>query len=309
MGVRGFLHNFLQGNSLQETVWLNFFTKEDMKEIKMFPKCFGEAPWERMPQGEDCVVAKALKDSYIGRLVPISRFVLLTDNGIHYSEGIIHSGYLKGVVDPSVAVDFSAAKTKVLWVDPGKRPWRQLPALVSFLGSGKKGVFDCLQLRLGIPRARKYLAEFGIWSGGLKVRVTAGEQYVSGLDDFVESEMQLDSSVLGNIWFNQLKQEMNELEQLSKITYGATIGFFKAQKAEGKEQAEHASSLFWQLCERKFQELINACEDRSGGDVKKLRPVFAKFVDKAYNFYCPKDTARQLDAWAENRPNLAKYLA
>ncbi len=309
IGFKGFLHSFLQGNFLQETLWLNFLTEENIKELKMFLKGFGKAPWLKMPQGEDCPVAQSLKNSYIGRLIPISRFVFLADNGFHYSEGIIHPGYSEGAVDASVAVDFSAAKAKVIWVDPERRPWRQLPALLSFLGSEKKGSFDCLQLRLGIPRAKKILAEFGIWSGGLRVSSNAGEQYVSGSDDFVESSFYLKTKSLGDIWFANLKQEMNELDNLSKIVYGVTMSFYKAQKSDGKDQAKQASNFFWQLCERKFQELINACDDKTGANAKKLHSTFVKFVDKAYNTYCPKDTARQLDAWAANRPNLAKYSA
>lgn len=311
LGFLGFLHSFLQGASLQETIWFNFVTKEDLSELKVFPNALGIAPWEKMPQGEDCHAAKSLKDSYMGRLLSISRFILLTEGGIHYSEGIAHQGYAGGVVDASVAVDFSTAKPKVLWADPEKRPWRQLTALLSFLGSVKKGAFDCLHLRLGVPRAKNTKAEFGLWSGGLRVSSNAGEQYVSGPNDFVESELRLNSASLGDIWFNKLKQEMDGLDTLSKIVYGATIGFFKAQKAEveGKKQAAQASNLFWQLCERKFQEIVNVCSENSSEDTEKLRHVFAKLVNKAYNTYCPKDTARQLDAWAANRPNLAKYLA
>ncbi|MFH1562004.1 MAG: type I-E CRISPR-associated protein Cse1/CasA [Nitrospirota bacterium] len=306
IGFLGFLHSFLQGASLQETIWLNFVTEENLCELKVFPNSLGIAPWEEMPQGENCPVAKLLKDSYMGRLLPISRFILLAEGGIHYSEGIAHLGYADGVVDASVAVDFSAAKPKVLWVDPEKRPWRQLPSLLSFLGSEKKGAFDCLHLRLAIPRAKQSCREFGLWSGGLRVSSNAGEQYVSGSDDFVESELRLSSASLGDIWFAKLKHEMNDLDGLSKIVYGTTMSFFKSQKAEGKDQAAQASNLFWQLCERRFQELVNACDDASGEHVKKLRRVvFAGFVDKAYNTYCPKDTARQLDAWAANRPNLA----
>lgn len=308
MGFCGFLHSFLQGTYLQETLWLNFLTKENMEELKIFPEGFGSPPWEKMPQGEDCPLAKSLKHSYMGRLIPVSRFVLLAEDGIHYSEGIAHQGYADGIVDASVAVNFSTSKPKVLWADPEKRPWRQLPALLSFFGSEKKGMFDCLQLRLGIPRAKKILAEFGLWSGGLRVSGNAGEQYVSGTDDFVESEIQLSTALLGDIWFANLKHEMDDLDGLSKIVYGATIGFFKVQKSEGKNQAAQASNLFWQLCERKFQELVDACGG-SKEDVKKLRVVFAGFVNKAYNTYCAKDTARQLDAWAANCPNLVKYLA
>ncbi|WP_295103003.1 type I-E CRISPR-associated protein Cse1/CasA [uncultured Candidatus Kuenenia sp.] len=309
IGFFGFLHSFLQGTYLQETLWLNYLTKENMEELKIFPEGFGIPPWEKMPQGEDCPLAKSLKNSYMGRLIPISRFVLLAEEGIHYSEGIAHQGYAGGVVDASVAVDFSTSKPKVLWADPEKRPWRQLPALLSFLGSEKKGVFDCLQLLLGIPRAKKFLIEFGLWSGGLRVSNNAGEQYVSGTNDFVESEIQLSTASLGDAWFGKLKHEMDDLDGLSKTVYGATIGFFKTQKSEGKNQAAQASNLFWQLCERKFQTLVDACADDSGKEVKKLRVVFAGFVNKAYNTYCAKDTARQLDAWAANCPNLVKYLA
>ncbi len=310
VGPSGFLHSFLQGTSLQETLWLNFLAKEDMdNHLKFLPEGFGFAPWERMPDGEDCPAAKSLKNSYLGRLIPISRFVLLADDGLHCSEGIAHPGYAEGMADVSVAVDVSGKKPKALWTDPEKRPWRQLPSLLSFLESEKGSGFNCWQLWIGIPRAREYsLPQLGIWSGGLKVNGNSGKQYVSGSDDFVESEIELDLSFLGDIWFNNLKKEMGELEQLSKIVYSATIAYFKAQKADGKAHAGQAANLFWQLCERKFQKLIVVCEDKNGEEPKKLRRVFAGFVNKAYNTYCPNDTARQLDAWAVNRPNLARYL-
>lgn len=309
IGYMGFLHSFLLGASLLETLWLNVLTWDNLKDMKVFSAGLGNAPWEDMPAGEICPAAKALKESYLGRLIPISRFILLHEKGLHYSEGIAHPGYAEGVVDPSVAVDFSGSKAKVIWTDPSRRPWRQLTALLSFMGSEQKGAFDCLQLRMGVSRAKKYLSGFGIWSGGLRVSSNAGEQYVSGLDDFVESEIRLNSLSLGDIWFANLKHEMGELENIAKIAYSATISFFKTQKADGKEQAKQASTLFWQLCERKFQQLVNACADDSGEESKKLRRVFAGFVDTAYNTYCPKDTARQIDSWAANRPNLAHYLA
>lgn len=311
IGFLGLLHSFLQGGYLEETLWLNLLTEENMSTMRNFSEGFGVSPWEKMPQGEDCPVAKSLRNSYMGRLIPMSRFVLLTNHGLHYSEGIAHPGYADGVVDASVAVDYSAKKTKVLWVDPERRPWRYLTALLAFLGGEGMGAFDCLHLRLGIPRAKRTISEFGLWSGGLRVSNNAGEQYLKGSNDFVESELSFSASSLEGIWFSALKREMGNLENLSKIVYSATLSYFKEQKAEveGKKQAAQSSNLFWQLCERKFQCLVNACDDNSGEDAKKLRYVFAGVANKAYNAYCPKDTARQLDAWAANRPNLAKYLS
>src|SRR5690606_11842483 len=147
----------------------------------------GAAPWEQMPAGESCVLAEALKSSITGRLIPLSRFCLLAENGLHYSEGIVHLGYKEGVIDPSISVDFSAKDPKAIWTDPEKRPWRLLTALLSFFSQTDNKGFDCYQLRLNMRRAIQRIPVIGIWSGGLRVSNNAGEQYVSGSDDFVES--------------------------------------------------------------------------------------------------------------------------
>ena len=104
---------------------------------------------------------------------------------------------------------------------------------------------------------------------------------------------------------------MNALEDLSNIIDKAIKGYYRKLKADRKttsKLATLATNLFWQLCEQKFQDLLDACDDNTGIATKKLRQVFAGFVNKAYNAYCPRDTARQLDAWAANRPFINKYL-
>ncbi len=306
IGFLGFLHNFLQGESVLTTLWLNSFTKQQIIDLVIYTQGIGEAPWERMPAGESCAVANALKSSLMGRLLPLSRFCLLAENGLHYSEGIIHPGYKEGVVDPSVSVDFSGKDPKAIWVDPEKRPWRLLTALLMFISQSSSQGFDCYQLRLNMGRAVRQMPVIDIWSGGLRVSSNAGEQYVSGSDDFVESIIQLNSSVLGATWFANLQLEMDELDKLSKIVYGATFNYFKSQNMETKERAAQASNLFWQFCEREFKNLLDACSHLE--QAQALRPVFARFVYKTYDIYCVSSTARQLDAWAKNRPNLAKYL-
>jgi CRISPR system Cascade subunit CasA len=290
---------------LLETLWLNLFTQEQIQNLP-YANGLGIAPWEAMPKGEQCEIAKGLQNSLMGRLLPLSRFCLLNDKGLHYSEGITHLDYKVGMIDPSVAINLATKPPKVLWVDTERRPWRFLTALLSFMGANSGG-FECSYVRQGLLRARKVVPQFGLWSGGLRVSCNAGEQYVSGSDDFVESVTFMDSDYLGEFWYHALKLEMTELDQLAKIVYGATLGFFKNQKVDGKNQAAAASNLFWQLSERKFQDLVNACgegEDKT----KPLRITFSQFASTAYNAYCPNDTARQLNAWAENLPNLGRYL-
>jgi len=300
------MHSFLIGQSVAETLWLNLLTLEQLQQLRMYSGGLGTAPWEATPEGEACATAKSLQASLMGRLLPLSRFCLLAEAGLHYSEGIAHPGYKEGMVDPSVSVDFSGKDPKAIWVDPEKRPWRFLTALLSFLAQTGSQGFDCHQLKFGLPRARPMVETLGIWSGGLRVSSNAGEQFVSGYDDFVESVVMLPSQIFGEFWFANLQLEMTELEQLSKIVYSATLNYFKSQKMEDKAQAALAGNLFWQLCERRFQELVNVCDDPD--QAKALRKNFAGFAWQAYDRFCAKDTARQLDAWAKNRLNLGKYL-
>ena len=92
IGFMGFLHNFLVGQSLLESLWLNVLSTEQLSQIRVYSSGLGTAPWELMPEGEACETAKNLQASLMGRLLPLSRFCLLTDTGLHYSEGIAHQG-------------------------------------------------------------------------------------------------------------------------------------------------------------------------------------------------------------------------
>lgn len=313
MGHMGLLHSFLQGSQLTETLWLNLLTHENIAQSQQFVEGgVGVAPWESMPSGEDCAVARALRQSLQGRLVPMCRFCLLTDEGLHYSEGIAHPGYKDGVSDPSVAVNRDAKEHKALWANPEKRPWRELSSLLSFIEESSGKGFQSLQMRVGFERACARVARLGIWSGGLQVSSNAGEQYLSGSNDSVESLLWLETDILGELWFITLKAEMQGLDTLSKSLYGCVMNFFKAQKVDGSNQAKQATHLFWQLCERDAQTLVDHCAAENQDDQKvrqQLRRQFAGYVHQLYDQFCPKSTARQLEYWAEFRPNTSKYLA
>ncbi|MBD2858155.1 type I-E CRISPR-associated protein Cse1/CasA [Spongiibacter sp. KMU-158] len=306
----GLLHNFLLGADLQQSLWLNLLTERQLEQMNIYPEGVGQAPWEEMPKGEDCEQARRLKNSLMGRLLPLCRFCLLVDDGLHYSEGIAHPGYKEGVVDPSMAINNSGKEPKALWVDPEKRPWRELTALLGFFDQSDAQGFQSWQLRSGLDRARDAVNTFAIWSGGLRVSSNAGEQYASGSDDFVESEIWLHSDELGRSWFSQLKQETDALDGLAKNLYGRVLGFFKEQTVDGSKIAPQATHLFWQLCERDFQDLVDHCDQANEAAIyrQKLRQSFSGYVNQAYDKFCPRETARQLDAWAKCRPNNSKYL-
>lgn len=306
----GLLHSFLLGGQLQETIWLNLFTKQHIERMNIYPEGVGVAPWEVMPDGESCQQTEQLKQSLMGRLIPVCRFCLLSEEGLHYSEGVAHLGYKEGVVDPSMAINYSGKEPKALWVDPEKRPWRELTALLGFFCQNEVQGFQSWQLTHCLDRARDSAEVFAVWSGGLRVSSNAGEQYASGSDDYVESQVWLHSEILGDLWFSQLKIEMDALDAMAKNLYGRVMAFFKEQTVDGGRLAPQATQLFWQMCERDFQKLVNHCaqDEVSAEQRYRLRKRFADYVHQAYDSFCPRETARQLDAWAKCRPNNSKYL-
>lgn len=306
----GLLHSFVMAKNIRDSVWLNLFSEQEIAKTGIFTLGVGVAPWENMPTGEACPVAVNLKQSYLGRLIPFCRFCLLTAGGMHYSEGLAHAGYKEGIQDFSVAINSAGKEPKALWSDPDKRPWRELTSLLGFLEQTGSQGFQSWQIRFGLEKATELQATFSIWSGGLRVSSNAGEQYVSGTDDAVESQIWLNSELLGQNWFAQLKQEMTELNLLAKALYGRVLGYFKELTTEGKNIAVQATNMFWQLCERDFQHLVNNCEysEETNKNRRQLRRKFAVYQHQAYDHFCHNETARQIDAWAKNRPNNYQYI-
>ncbi len=312
----GYLHTYLTGVFLRDTIHLNLLTANDISDVKLWTEGLGHAPWEKMPTGEDCDTAKKLKSSYMGCLIAMSRFVLFNGDGIYYVEGLQYPSHKDGWFEPSISLNLQGKSRKAVWLDVEKRPWRELTSLLAFLQATNQCGFECPQIRLGFQRIKLRSEPIGVWSGGLKVRVTCGDQSVRQDDDFIESHLLLPAPRLitgdDSVWFNSLSLEITSMDNLA-IRLGLSVYDCNARQVTGRErdkradaQKKQSQNLFWQLCESKFQDLVTHANQPE--EVSRLRNFFASFVYKAYDTYCPKDTARQIDAWAKSRPNLSQYL-
>jgi len=169
-------------------------------------------------------------------------------------------------------------------------------------------VFSCPQLECCFPRIAREATQLGLWSGGLRVSNHASEQYLSGSDDDVASLVSLPIASMGKEWFGHWQTEMQALDALSKVLYARVFAYFKHQGGDGTNHAGQAVNLFWQGCESHYQDLIKYCGEGMDQERNALRKVFVGFVYRFYDHYCPRETVRQLDAWAQSRPNLSKYL-
>lgn len=62
----------------------------------------------------------------------------------------------------------------------------------------------------------------------------------------------------------------------------------------------------------KYQQLVELCgeiiQTQKSDKLIEMKKTFVSYAFQAYNLCCPKETARQLDAWAECSPIFSKYL-
>lgn len=178
--------------------------------------------------------------------------------------------------------------------------------MLAFLDGKNASSFVCYQLKAVFSSARlNACPSFIIWSAGVKVSSNAGEQYLTGTDDFVESEILFQDYFLcdSQNFYGSLESAMAELEKMNKALYACVCSYYKSLKVDGKSIASSATSVFWQLCEHEFQHVVDIC---SGPNAQEgLQPMYRKFWSFVYRIYdenCPRDTARQMEAWAKNRP-------
>lgn len=318
-GWSGQLHCFPVTGSIQEDIWVNILTYRDIEKLNRWPNGLGAPMWEQMPTSEKDSTAIMHMECYQSCLVALSRFVLLRDEGVYYLDGLQYQSVKNGWFEPSLVLDNSGNQIRVMYADPDKRPWRELQSLLTFVGNDESGGFECFALKNGIERLRDSKTKIAVWCAGLKVSANSGDQSVKQSDDFVESTVWLKGDLLGEPWFAQLKAEMSKLNAGSETLKSNVKNYFKQltnwQQGQKESQlvkamGERATHLFWQLCERDFQSLVDSCDPDEQGRLQRqrLRKRFAGYIQQAYDQYCPKETARQLDAWAKCRPNNSKYL-
>jgi CRISPR system Cascade subunit CasA len=142
-----------------------------------------------------------------------------------------------------------------------------------------------------------------LWSGGLRLSSNAGEQYVSGTDDYVESEIIFNSTFFEKSAYLNLKSTMDYLDTISRVLYGTVMAYYKELKADGTDFAKKAGETFWQKAERKFSDIVQASVDTSGKENEKLKPEFLEIIKDVYGKFCPRESARQLGAWAKHYPH------
>ena len=312
-----FIPNVATGNTTIVTHWQEERNMTDSEKarllIRLMSLSFGgkkvdnsfslnssyKGKWVKMPKCEDDEIAEKLKNTLMGRLIPLSRFCYLSDNFIKITEGIAHLNYKDGICDPSICVVNDEKEIKAIWASPDKNPWRDLESLLSFINTTSNSKCVCNQLRLAIERIKKLDTSFSIWSGGVKLTSNSGEQYLSGSDDEVESEVTLPaSSVQSELWFNSFCDMFNKLNRMAGKLKKSVKIYLENFKNKNEELPKRAEMDFWQYVDMFSQQIVESCSNNED-EVENLRKKFFVFSMGVFDKYCPCNTPRQIEAWVK----------
>lgn len=289
----GMLHAVVRRPNLFQTICANIITKRNVDQN--YGKSWGRPVWEMFPAALDDIPAiQNATKTYLGRLVPLSRTILLRPDR---ATMILANGF-----DYLTPPDFPAEPTATLvakrdgsghaLVGSGNRAiWRQLPALMVKRSGGNAGG-PLVLLELDEPEG------FDLWIGAL---VTDKASIL----DSVESVYSIPPRLLHDFGRTVYEGEIEVCEKVAFALGDACKKYRQLLELKPQKYGEQAVALrhFWNAAEQKAPLLLAhlRAEDGSEDAAEKLsewRASLWQAAREAFRFACPQTTPRQQRAHA-----------
>ncbi|MBT8339582.1 MAG: type I-E CRISPR-associated protein Cse1/CasA [Desulfatitalea sp.] len=300
-------HTFIVGNTLLDTLYFNLLCKEGDFGIRSFPNGrWGKPIWEQFPKSVDDEAAfENAGRTYLGRLVPLSRFVRIDEKGrcivgpTHKSFKIEHLPVHR---EPSTTIKSSRKSGEPFYLplSSEKHMWRELGAILAFkaTGTGQGGapaLGKLLDAYYEMPER-----EVEIWVGGLETGAQAAK-----LSDMLEWRFRIPLSLLGGGTLQQYEKGVGLAEKAAWALGEAVKTCFKNLSVEAKKApVTVAQTLFWTRLDRRHDILIHTANDPQASLSDRWYKVVKNSMTDAYDRVCPKESPRQIQAYTLGLGNL-----
>lgn len=319
------LHTFLRRETMLDTIHVNMLSEEELSDYQRLGDGWQGRPlWERFPGGlGDASAIHNATQTFLGRMVPLTRAVLLLPDGVRMllGNGLSFPSYSndKRPFPPEVTatvVTTGKKERSLLHAEPDKAVWRQLPALTvkrhgDGLGGcaalvhsreegtvdlvvcgmarvpGQQKVVDVVESVFHMPAAMFQTEGHAIYEH----EVAVAEKIAEGLGKAVERYSCLMQG-------NEGKKKKQEKEKQNT----AWIRRLKADAFRHYWTAvETGLSLLWNMVRTLGSEAFPAAQDA-------WRAHLETSARAAYVAACGKDTERQMRAYVTGRRVLSASL-
>lgn len=297
------LHTIIRGGCLLDTVHMNLVTKEMVKRAP--GGGWGTPVWESMPERPEGPRVAAITDTYLGRLVPISR-------GIKLVEGSKTATLANGCAYPKLprrepgATVVRRGKDEVMaYVGIGlsKHPWRELGSVLALSHSPAEGGPWVLSHLVGGD------GQVDLWTGGLAANK-------GKLLDAAEWSFHLPLALIGDAALNKYRQGVELAERANNRLWSAVsacfedlaVGEFKRNDQQTRKQRQRvlakASASYWRTVDGSYGVLIETANELTAELAGEWYTIVRAAMDQAYERACPHETARQIRAYAKGAQRL-----
>lgn len=310
------LHAFLRGENVLSTICLNMPTYSDIKRI--YPE-LGQPLWEMMPTSfEDDVAIRNATQTYLGRLVPLSRLVLihpkkpymLLGNGLDYPK---YSDSFPQ--EPTATVVMTHDKKRaILSYDPAKSIFRQLAAIIV-----KRDADN-----IGGPLSLRNIGE----DADFDLQVCALAHKQGSLLDAFESVVTIPRQLATQEGQNTYDAEITRAENIFYFL-GNAIEKYRQEIDSGWEEKvknagpknkiirsilrSHVANFYWTAVEKNITLLLAVIRalgtDETGPRKKEWHKFLASTAYAAYRSTTANDTPRQVLAFATGWHYLTNKVA
>ena len=240
-GALGYLHSFLCGKSLKESLHMSSLL--DGEADASYPGGKGVAPW---------VSSCGVNQTYIGTLAPLSRRLLIEGDVFIQENGLPY----EGLVPPSVTIKGRAQeKNLFLWTDPSRKPWRELTAMLSFIGGGE----GCLLLSKALRRASGAYPAVGVRCVGVQCAIKTGAQQFTGSSAGVDSVVFLPGEAWGSLWYESFKGSIATLDNACSMLGKAVFSYWSYLKCDKKASGGYATKArnsWWAAMEKEAARVV-----------------------------------------------------
>lgn len=316
------LHTFLRRESLLDTVHVNLLSEEDLPDYQRLEGDWQGRPlWEFFPRGlDDAPAIRNATQTFLGRMVPLARAVLLQREGagMLLGDGLAYPSYgnpQRPFPQEVTATVVTAGKKEariLLGVQPGKAIWRQLPALTvkrhgddlggcAALVHCDKGEIDLVVCGLARDKADVVDVVESVFHVPAAMFQTEGH-------DVYEHEVAIAETIAQGLGF--------AVERYRRLVDGGWEGRLKlAGPQKGEELARlkaQAHRHYWTAVETGLPllwDMVRTCGSEAFPPAQEAwRAHLERNARAAYAAACGKDTERQMRAYVTGRRILAGSL-
>ncbi|MCX6543021.1 MAG: type I-E CRISPR-associated protein Cse1/CasA [Acidobacteria bacterium] len=304
--VKSMLHAYLTRSSLADTLHANLLTKD---RIALLDRPWGRPVWEDMPAGPSSSGAVAnATNSYLGRLVPVSRSIRLSRDGqdLVLGEGVRYDPDWREVAATVVVRDRDGNPERtVLSASLVKSVWREAHSVAVLATASNK--------MLGGPLALASLGDHqaaDVWCGALAANK-------SKLLDTVESLLHIPAAMFADAGQQLYARGVQQADWwASRLNHA--VSAFHRECNDDLDQAEFrkrgnlvkrkAASHYWTAVEQRVSSLLALVEDpaalysESSAKANWTNTNWGKALAGnavgAFQIACSHETPRQLKAYS-----------